>query len=96
MMKHIFCISLMLLHVFAYAYPIKSSLSSKNTFDEPKPAYNPYITDGLVAMFDGEWNIGFGKHSDTTEVWVNLVDRYALAIDGKVVGENFVRFTSSS
>lgn len=26
---------------------------------------NPYITDGLVAMWDGEWNAGGGKHSNT-------------------------------
>ena len=33
---------------------------------------NPYITDGLVAMWDGEWNIGGGKHDDNATVWVDL------------------------
>lgn len=26
---------------------------------------NPYVTDGLVAMWDGEWNAGREKHSST-------------------------------
>ena len=34
---------------------------------------NPYITDGLVAMWDGEWNVGLGKHSDTATVWKDLI-----------------------
>lgn len=34
---------------------------------------NPYVTDGLVAMWDGEWNDGPGKHhDDTTRPWVEL------------------------
>lgn len=33
---------------------------------------NPYVTDGLVAMWDGEWNVGFGKHDTTTKVWRDL------------------------
>ena len=34
---------------------------------------NPYITDGLVAMFDGEWNAGFGKHNLSATSWKDLV-----------------------
>lgn len=33
---------------------------------------NPYITDGLVAMWDGEWNAGGGVHSSNPEVWKDL------------------------
>ena len=32
---------------------------------------NPYVTDGLVAMWDGEWNAGVGIHDDMQRV-VNL------------------------
>ena len=28
-----------------------------------KPWTNPYVTDGLVAMWDGEWNAGGGVRS---------------------------------
>lgn len=33
---------------------------------------NPYITDGLVAMWDGEWNAGGGVHDDE-HIITNLV-----------------------
>ena len=34
---------------------------------------NPYVTDGLVAMWDGEWNAGPGVHSPNATTWVDLV-----------------------
>ena len=33
---------------------------------------NPYVTDGLVAMWDGEWNAGGGKHISSTMRWVDV------------------------
>lgn len=33
---------------------------------------NPYVTDGLVAMWDGEWNVGGGKHDANAASWVDL------------------------
>lgn len=37
------------------------------------PAWaNPYITDGLVAMWDGEWNAGGGVHDANATVWKDL------------------------
>ena len=33
-----------------------------------------YVTDGLVAMWDGENNAGRGSHSPNTTTWKNLVD----------------------
>ena len=34
---------------------------------------NPYITDGLVAMWDGEWNAGWGVHDAAATTWKDLV-----------------------
>ena len=34
---------------------------------------NPYVTDGLVAMWDAEWNTGFLKHDPASIVWKDLV-----------------------
>ena len=35
---------------------------------------NPYVTDGLIAMWDGEWNAGVGgEHDDTTTIWTDLI-----------------------
>lgn len=33
---------------------------------------NPYVTDGLVAMFDGEWNAGPGVHDPNAMTWLDL------------------------
>ena len=33
---------------------------------------NPYVTDGLVAMWDGEWNAGGGVHDAAATVWADL------------------------
>lgn len=34
---------------------------------------NPYITDGLVAMWDGEWNAGGGVHDANANAWKDLI-----------------------
>ena len=34
---------------------------------------NPYVTDGLVAMWDGEWNAGPGVHDANATTWKDLV-----------------------
>ena len=44
---------------------------------------NPYVTDGLVAMWDGEWNAGPGVHDPNATTWRDLVNGYHLdAYDG--------------
>lgn len=34
---------------------------------------NPYVTDGLIAMWDGEWNAGPGIHDPQASVWKDLI-----------------------
>lgn len=34
--------------------------------------YNPYVTNGLIAMWDGRWNAGWGAHDSAAAAWVNL------------------------
>ena len=33
---------------------------------------NPYVTDGLIGMWDGEWNVGGGLHDDSASVWADI------------------------
>ena len=33
---------------------------------------NPYVTDGLVAQYDGEWNAGGGVHDAAATAWKDL------------------------
>lgn len=50
-------------------------IAARNSFlmSGGKPWQNPYVTDGLVAMWDGEWNAGGGMHDDGATVWKDLV-----------------------
>jgi hypothetical protein len=41
---------------------------------------NPYVTDGLVAMWDGEWNAGGGVHDPNATLWKDLVGNNDLTI----------------
>lgn len=52
---------------------------------KPAPAWtNPYVTDGLVAMWDGEWNAGGGVHDASATTWKDLVGNNDLEIYGTV------------
>ena len=35
-------------------------------------AANPYVADGLVLYYDGEWNAGFGAHDSAATIWKDL------------------------
>ena len=44
---------------------------------------NPYVTDGLIAMYDGEWNAGIGLHNPHTPIWADISGNgYDLTING--------------
>lgn len=53
---------------------VNSILGAKNNSfaDIGSDQQNPYITKGLVAMWDGEWNAGWGLHDDNAAVWKDL------------------------
>lgn len=63
-----------------------------------KPKWtNPYVTDGLVAMWDAEWNGGGGLHVDG-RVLTNLVTGESVSIpaSGYEVGDNYIISNASS
>lgn len=37
------------------------------------PTAADYVQDGLVSMWDGIENVGFGEHNDNPEYWIDLV-----------------------
>ena len=59
------------------ANPVKSILGAKGIIEintsEDSVSAKDYVQDGLVAMWDGIENIGFGIHDDDTEIWKDLV-----------------------
>ena len=56
------------------ASPTRSSVAARQSYiaGEEGKVTIPYVVDGLVAMWDGEWNVGIGEHDDSTTVWVDL------------------------
>lgn len=53
---------------------------------------NPYAADGLIAMWDAEWNVGGGEHDATATTWKNLVSGGvdATSTGGNVWASNYV------
>lgn len=49
---------------------------------------NPYITNRIVAMWDGEWNAGGGKHDEQAIQWVDIIG----GIGNASIARNFVVF----
>lgn len=46
---------------------------------------NPYVTDGLVAMWDGIWNAGPGVHDASASTWADLSGNgYDISVDNNV------------
>ena len=53
---------------------------------------NPYVTDGMIAMWDGEWNAGGGVHDPNATQWVDLVgsNSFGNFANGVAFGENYI------
>lgn len=39
----------------------------------PLPTTVDYISDGLIAMYDGIENVGLGTHDESATIWVDLI-----------------------
>lgn len=56
---------------------------------------NPYVTDGLVAQYDGEWNAGGGVHDAAATTWKDLVGNRDLTYTtGTIINSNNAQNTS--
>ena len=77
-MKKILVILVLAAMTVATARPVKSSLGAENAEYIQESTWAPtaadYIQDGLIAIWDGIENAGWGVHDDTAKTWVNLVN----------------------
>lgn len=75
-MKGILSVFAVLLCLVSIGGPTRSSVGACHAKFSPteEPFDNPYVTDGLVAMWDAEWNAGWGKH-DPNGGLVELVSK---------------------
>lgn len=64
---------------YALGKPVRSALGGKS--EAAKSGWqNPYVSDGLVAMWDGIENAGWGVHDGSIQVWKDLVGGFDLTI----------------
>ena len=73
---------------------VKSMIAARGTMLGGAHAWtNPYITDCLVAMFDGEWNAGGGVHDAAANTWKNLTGNGELVYsNGITINDDSVGF----
>ena len=79
---------------------VKSMLAARNIIGMKSggaklPTAADYVQDGLVAMWDGIENAGWGLHSDTISSWYDLVSRYNMGFlggDDKVIENDGIKF----
>ena len=56
------------------------NLGAGNFILGPDIVENPYVKDGLIAMWDAEWNDGVCSHVSTTTKWNDIVSGYNLQL----------------
>ena len=62
-----------LLGGFAMGKPTRGAMGAAGASQTSASGWvNPYVTDGLIAMWDGEWNAGGGVHDPEATVWKDL------------------------
>ena len=68
--------------LFVFGEPIKSNLAASNIslVEAEEPFVNPYITDGLVAMWDAEWNTGTFRHDSHATIWRDCIEGAEITI----------------
>lgn len=86
-----------LLGLWSVAAPTKGIVGGKHIQGSQETAWvNPYVTDGLVAMWDGEWNAGGGVHDANASGLKNLASDGVLDIslnDSYTITDNSVIFS---
>ena len=83
----------------AYSSPVRSVLGSRDGINRPagSPTAKDYVQDGLIAMWDGIENAGWGLHDSSPTAWKDLVGGNEISIvDGnQTVNYKSVIFTST-
>lgn len=97
-MKKFVLVCLLLFGLTALAAPVRSMVGARNTVNAETPErwVNPYVTDGLIAMWDGEWNAGIGIHDSESTIWKDLAGNNDATITAPAVfGTNYMQSAKS-
>jgi len=96
-MKHIILYVFLFCFIGSMASPTRSSVAARQSAiaSDGEEASIPYVTEGLVAMWDGIWNSGIEEHSARPEVINDLVGDHDLTLvyggnnRGMAIGEDY-------
>ena len=66
----------------ALGKPVRSLLGSRDVSDGGSFTAKDYVQDGLVAMWDGIENAGWGVHDASATMWKDLVGEHNVALGG--------------
>ena len=82
----------------AYSSPVRSVLGSQDGINRPagSPTAKDYIQDGLVAMWDGIENAGWGTHNSSATTWKDLLGGQELEFSGTTVNADSVGFVTGA
>ena len=93
-MKQVFTVLFCILCLHCIAAPTRSGVSAMHTrFTAEEDTQPWYVTDGLIAHFDGIYNVGYGQHDQSTTRWYSLVGDFYWPIT--VAYDDCVSFTGS-
>ena len=80
----------------ALAKPVRSSLGADNGSKGDGEWSNPYVLDGLIAMWDAEWNAGGGMHDSQSRI-VNLCGGSDIFLSPScVIGDKSISYTTET
>ena len=86
--KMTICVLMLLCCFVTDADIVKSSVSMReNAMKNEQKSPNPYVTRGLIAMWDGEWNSGFFMHDPSSGTWKDLVGSNDLIVKNMMWGD---------
>ena len=75
-MKKTIAIMTALLATITVSAPVRSLVAARNAAisesEQKQYTAKDYIQDGLIVIWDGLENIGYGSHDETSTVWVDL------------------------
>lgn len=69
---------------------MRSFLLGAKTEVKDVPTARDYVQDGLVAMWDGIENVGWGVHDESATVWKDLIGSFDINLNNLEVGADHI------
>lgn len=96
----VFLISTIVFAWTSFCAPIRSAIGGRQSFmiEVSEQGYSAadYVQEGLIAIWDGIENAGWGVHEDSPSRWIDLIGGNDLTLlQGVVFGSNFVTTDNS-